>query len=182
MKSSTLRRANLSREKMAVLQALAKRRYQTQETFADATIEPAKEKELDILWQQLRVHPKNDKSIARYAITGFVAGSLCTLILMTFINLTFKAINEPAEFTPTSNAKSEKTLLTFIPADKKNTQVEVQPLSETYTVKSGDTLESIIIRFYGSFDLDKVEKIREANAMSNPNALQIGQKLTIPLE
>ena len=52
---------------------------------------------------------------------------------------------------------------------------------EEYTVKEGDTLESIIIRFYGTFDMDKVNLIQEANKMANPNALSIGQKLIIPV-
>lgn len=54
--------------------------------------------------------------------------------------------------------------------------------SENYTVKSGDTLESIIIRFYGSYQPDKVSQIAAANKMTNPNALQIGQKLIIPMD
>ena len=48
-------------------------------------------------------------------------------------------------------------------------------------VKEGDTLESIVIRFYGSFDMSKVNAIQEANKMANPNALSIGQKLIIPM-
>ena len=47
--------------------------------------------------------------------------------------------------------------------------------------EEGDTLESIIIRFYGKFDMDKVNLIQEANKMANPNALSIGQKLIIPV-
>ena len=54
--------------------------------------------------------------------------------------------------------------------------------TETYTVKSGDTLEGIILRFYGRYDTDKITQIATANKMTNPNALQIGQKLIIPLE
>ena len=53
--------------------------------------------------------------------------------------------------------------------------------NEEYVVKEGDTLESIVIRFYGSFDMNKVNAIQEANKMANPNALSIGQKLVIPL-
>ena len=53
--------------------------------------------------------------------------------------------------------------------------------NEEYTVKAGDTLESIVIRYYGSFDMSKVMAIQEANKMANPNALSIGQKLIIPM-
>lgn len=54
-------------------------------------------------------------------------------------------------------------------------------MNEEYVVKEGDTLESIVIRFYGSFDMNKVNAIQEANKMANPNALSIGQKLIIPI-
>ena len=71
----------------------------------------------------------------------------------------------------------------FIPADtssaKKTTPIKLE--NEEYIVKEGDTLESIVIRFYGSFDMDKVRAIQTANKMANPNALSIGQKLIIPL-
>ena len=70
----------------------------------------------------------------------------------------------------------------FIPADSaasKSTAVQVS--NEEYVVKEGDTLESIVIRFYGAFDMSKVNAIQEANKMANPNALSIGQKLIIPM-
>ena len=53
--------------------------------------------------------------------------------------------------------------------------------NENYVVKEGDTLESIVIRFYGSFDMSKVNAIQSVNKMANPNALSIGQKLIIPM-
>ena len=37
------------------------------------------------------------------------------------------------------------------------------PTIETYTVKSGDSMSSIVFRFYGKYDPAKVEKIRQAN-------------------
>ena len=70
----------------------------------------------------------------------------------------------------------------FIPADSaSNKPAEVVLTNEEYTVKEGDTLESIVIRFYGSFDMSKVNAIQQANKMANPNALSIGQKLVIPM-
>ena len=70
----------------------------------------------------------------------------------------------------------------FIPADSAAVKPVVTTLAnEEYTVKEGDTLESIVIRFYGSFDMSRVKSIQEANKMANPNALSIGQKLVIPM-
>ena len=70
----------------------------------------------------------------------------------------------------------------FVPADSAATKPVSTALSdEEYVVKEGDTLESVIIRFYGTFDMTKVNAIAEANKMANPNALSIGQKLIIPM-
>ena len=70
----------------------------------------------------------------------------------------------------------------FIPADSAAVKpVVTVPTTEEYVVKEGDTLESIVIRFYGAFDMSKVNAIQSANKMANPNALSIGQKLIIPL-
>ena len=66
--------------------------------------------------------------------------------------------------------------LNFIPS----TAVE-KPNSEVYEVQSGDTMESIIIRFYGSYSKEKEALILQANDMTNPNKLGIGQILTIPV-
>ena len=61
--------------------------------------------------------------------------------------------------------------------------VEVPAVTyQSYTVVSGDTLERIIIRFYGRNDVSKIDKIVEANKLSSPNSLSIGQKLVIPME
>ncbi len=50
------------------------------------------------------------------------------------------------------------------------------PAFEEYTVRRGDTLGAIAIRY----DLS-MEEIMSMNGMSNPNALQIGQVLRIPI-
>ena len=71
----------------------------------------------------------------------------------------------------------------FIPADSAASKPAVTTsLNEQYIVKEGDTLESIVIRYYGSFDMSKVNAIQSANKMANPNALSIGQKLIIPMK
>ena len=73
--------------------------------------------------------------------------------------------------------------VSFIPADSTASKpIAPAVRNETYTVKSGDTLESIVIRFYGKFDMSKVNAIQSANKMANPNALSIGQKLIIPMK
>ncbi|MCH2227178.1 MAG: LysM peptidoglycan-binding domain-containing protein [Candidatus Caenarcaniphilales bacterium] len=49
-----------------------------------------------------------------------------------------------------------------------------------YRVQSGDTLDRIAKRFYGSASLENINKIKTANKIRNARYLQIGQKLIIP--
>ena len=50
--------------------------------------------------------------------------------------------------------------------------------SDTYTVKSGDTLSAIALRFYG--DASLFPRIAAANNLTNPNLIVTGQELVIP--
>lgn len=183
MKSSTLRRSNLSRERMAVLEELAKNKKQPYDASPGVYVRANKEKELDVLWQNFRVNQKDEKSPGIYLATGFVAGAIAMLIMTTLLSFSLRS-NDSQDIQMPKKVKAEKARLTFIPSDKTSTETTetVKGANETYTVKSGDTMESIIIRFYGKFDLSKVEKIKQANKMKNPNNLQIGQSLTIPME
>ncbi|MBQ3310488.1 LysM peptidoglycan-binding domain-containing protein [bacterium] len=191
MKSSTLRRANLSREKMQVLENLASyKRQQISHSALSANKESQsqqiKERELDVLWNNFKQHAGQDKSPTVYLITGFIAGIIVMTIITIVLHLSVNSINTPSDITDkVPNTKVEDTAITFIPADKEdsNSQKVANSTSgqETYTVQSGDTLENIIIRFYGSYSKDRELAIKNINHMKNPNALSIGQKLIIPL-
>lgn len=180
MKSSTLRRSNLSRERMIMLEELAKNRQKPYDASPGVYVRASKEKELDVLWQNFRISQKEDKSPGIYLATGFIAGAVAMLIMTTLLSFSVRR-DDSQQIKLPKKAKAEKARLTFIPSDK-NIQNTAKASNETYTIKDGDTLESIIIQFYGKFDPAKVEKIRQANKMTNPNKLQIGQNLIIPLE
>ena len=172
MKSSTLRRSNLSREKMAVLEALSK--YKQESSFDNSPsvyVRPNKEKELDLLWQNFKISQKSEKSPSVYLATGFIAGALCMLLLTSIISASTKGSDVPAA------AKSGSEKVALIPADTNS----VSKL-ETYTVQGGDTVESIMIRFYGAYSPEKAKLVQQANNLENLNKLQIGQKLTIPIQ
>lgn len=49
-----------------------------------------------------------------------------------------------------------------------------------YTVESGDTLSHIALKYYGSAGRGSYMKIAEANDISDPNKIRVGQKLKIP--
>jgi len=188
MKSSTLRRANLSKEKIQVLEKLAK--YRRQNVFnSNVPTKQIQEKEIDLLWNNFKQHSKQDKSPTVYLITGFVAGVIVTVIVTILIQMSMTSMNETAKdiSTKVPETKIEDTAITFIPADNETISVgevttkKSTPKEETYTVQHGDTLESIIIRFYGSYSKNREIAIKEANGLKNINTLSIGQKLIIPL-
>ena len=185
MKSSTIRRSNLSKEKMAVIDALAKYRQESYDESPNVYVRPEqnKEQELDILWQNFKVHQKSDKSPNVYLATGFIAGALSMLVLVTLISFSARGISSVANSDPApakAKVKKEKVEnVNFIPA---TTATAATAASETYSVQSGDTIESIQVRFYGAYSKDKQELIARANNLKNPNRLSIGQKLIIPMQ
>jgi len=182
MKSSTIRRSNLSKEKMAVLEALSKYRQDSYDNTPNVYVRPSKEKELDVLWQNFKISQKVEKSPSVYLATGFIAGALSMLILVGIVNLSTNNIstNDTDQiFNPArANVKNEK--INFIPATSEAV-ASTEAKTEVYTVQNGDTLESILIRFYGGYNKEKALAVMTANNMTNPHKLSIGQKLTIPM-
>lgn len=182
MKSSTLRRSNLSKERMLVLEELSKNKKQPYDASPGVYVRANKEKELDVLWQNFRVGQKEEKSPGIYLVTGFVAGAIAMLIMTTLLSF-FSVQSTDSLDVPAGPKPREKAKLTFIPADRTVPEETAAPkTSESYTVKSGDTLAGIIIRFYGNYDVSKIEKIKQANGMTNADSLKIGQNLVIPMD
>ena len=177
MNSSTIRRSNLSKEKMAVLETLSKYSNEPYDNSPNVYVRPVdKEKELDLLWQNFKINQKSEKSPNIYLVTGFVTGVIVMLIMAIVISFSVKGINSVRENTILP-AKKEKMSLNFIPSSNQSGEIK----NEIYTVQSGDTMEAILIRFYGSYSKEKENLILNANSMTNPNKLSIGQVLTIPL-
>ena len=93
MKSSTIRRATLSRESMDVYENLAREQqlessslgeyYRPDDTSSSQEVEySSKSKEIDLLWQNFKSTQFNTNSPFANLFIGFVAGVLTTLILM----------------------------------------------------------------------------------------------------
>ena len=184
MKSSTIRRSNLTKERMAVLEALSKYKHEGFDNSPNVYVRPNRERELDMLWQNFKVNQKQDKAPSIYLMAGFIVGAVVMLILMVIISfsangvsmLKDKAVTDPAPI----KVKKEKLSLNFIPSTSEKS--EPTETNEIYTVQSGDTMESILVRFYGSYSKEKESLVMKTNNMTNPNKLSIGQKLTIPVE
>ena len=182
MKSTTLRRSNITREKVAMMEALS--RYNSQHQDEDFYKAQNKTRELDVLWQSFGVKPqRNEKAPQVYFVTGFILGVIATLAVTTLVSLLVSFSTPKDEIVLPKKAPVEvSSNISFIPADSAAVKTTVTTTNEEYVVKEGDTLESIVIRYYGSFDMSKVVAIQEANKMANPNALSIGQKLIIPMK
>ena len=183
MKSTTLRRSNITREKVQMMEAL--NRYNSQHQNDDFYKSQNKTRELDALWQSFGVRSqRNEKAPQVYFVVGLVFGVIITLAIVVIVSLLLN-LSTPKDdmmVAPKKSSVESTEKFSFIPADSAASKpVATVARNEEYTVKSGDTLESIVIRFYGSFDMRKVNAIQSANKMANPNALSIGQKLIIPM-
>lgn len=226
MKSSTIRRSNLSKEKIAVLEALSKFNHSednssvindhandnepVEDGSPEVYVRKNKEKELDLLWKDFKM-PKGERSPIVYLGMGFIAGIITTILVSAFIgmssgnfhmnikrNTSASAVTVPAEASSettvsentaepvaaeenSSNTSSKKF---SIFGSSKNSEAASSESSSAqnkeYEVQSGDTMEKIVRSFYGTYSADKVEAIMNANNMTDPNRLSIGQKLIIP--
>ena len=183
MKSTTLRRSNITREKVAMMEAL--NRYNKQHQDENFYKSQNKTREIDALWQNFGIKPqRNEKAPQVYFVFGLILGVIITLAITTVLSLLIN-VSTPKDTDSipvkknTPSASSGK--FSFIPSDSAANKSAPVVVNEEYVVNEGDTLESIVIRFYGSFDMSKVQAIQNANNMANPNALSIGQKLVIPM-
>ena len=102
------------------------------------------------------------------------------LSISSNISANSQVVNQP-KYEKKIERKSIAPQIAVVPATVQNNQENVIPTFENYTVKNGDSMSSIVIRFYGKYDPSKVEKIRQANKLTNAHKLSIGQQLIIPL-
>jgi LysM repeat protein len=185
MKSTTLRRSNITREKVQMMEALS--RYNIQHQDEDFYKAQNKTRELDALMQSFGVGAqRNEKAPQVYFVLGLICGVIITLTMVVVVSLLLNLSTPKDDMMPVpvkEQSVESQEKFSFIPADSTASKPSAGVVkNEEYTVKSGDTLESIVIRFYGSFDMSKVNAIQSANKMANPNALSIGQKLIIPMK
>lgn len=180
MKSSTIRRSNLSKEKIAVLEALSKYRSEAYDESPSVYVRPDREKELDVLWQNFHINQKPEKSPNIYLAAGFIAGAIVMLMLTVIVSFSVKGISSLHDKVVKTPIKKEKMNISFMPSSSE--KVETIANNEIYTVQNGDTMEAILIRFYGSYNKEKESLVLKTNNLTNPNKLSIGQQLTIPME
>lgn len=199
MRSSSLYRSNLSNEKVAFLSEMQSEKEEKimhfDETEPKAYKRPNRQKELDLLWQNFKINTKEEKSPGVYLLTGFVAGALCMFVMNAVLSIGTVSTNNSVslgqpKFEKKISRKSklpqiniqENAPIAVVPAAAQVEPEVTIPTFENYTVKSGDSMSSIVYRFYGKYSPEKVEKIRQANKLTNAHKLSIGQQLIIPLD
>jgi nucleoid-associated protein YgaU len=64
-------------------------------------------------------------------------------------------------------------------ADLKHEIATTGPAEQKYTIKAGDNLSKVSKLFYGS--PNKYPEIAKANGLANPDKIQVGQEITLPV-
>ena len=94
MKSSTLHRSNLTKERMELLREIKAQHRSSNDSSPGIYVRPAKEKELDVLWKNFNVNQKTDRSVNAYMIVGFIGGALAMFLLTALISFATHAFSE----------------------------------------------------------------------------------------
>lgn len=180
MKSSTLHRSNLSKERIAVLEELISDRRRPTSASPGVYMRSNKDKDLDLLWQGLKPSaqkmPMPTRSSASLISIGFVIGAICTFLLTSIF---YSTDRNDVDYTAWKKTDSAPIALNVTPADDV-VAPKAAATTRSYTIKSGDTLDSISLKFYGN--TSNVKKIQAANKLESPHKISIGQKLIIPVE
>ncbi len=171
----------------------------------------SKAQEIDLLWQNFKSSQFTSNSPTAYILMGFIAGVVLTLLTMFCIGyfssktsgkpFTFPFFGNKTQVEQTIEQDAQETVDAKVSVPEETEQQEtVQNEKETpvetsveepkidtskmkkYVVKSGDTGESIIKHFYGSYTPERAEKIIKANNLKNLDRINIDQELFIPAE
>lgn len=200
MKNSTLNRSMLSGENMALLAEL-KSKNEESESFKNDDLPQnfgAKQDELDVLWQNFKINHKEEKSPGVYILAGFIAGALSMFLMTAMLSITtfsskdMSAVQERKIVKKTHGSFSSRSenLVKPTPVTEEDSVVsndiitnDIPPvvINDKYTVKAGDSLEAISVKFYGKASPKNTAKLQEANELASPHAIYAGQELVIPL-
>ena len=165
-----------------------------------------KSQEIDLLWQTFKSTQFNTNSPIAYILLGFIIGVITTLVIGGFFVMNPKShsgigkVQQNLVQEQTLEQQAEEVVNTGImaPAESDNLSLNEQqnvdseqnqaPVASSidtsnmkkYIVKSGDTVEGIIKKHYGTYSPEKAELIMKANNLESLDRLQIDQELLIP--
>ena len=178
MRNSLQQKTNVSREKLAVLEELLSSKQKEYEATMQEYNKQNKDREIDILWQELKSQKnEQERSPGIYLSIGFVAGALAMFLMTSIINFGVQSENTAdLNLWKKSAITSQKAAINVAPAGSESVLDNM-----SYTVKSGDTLETIAIKYYGVASQSNIQKLQKANNIKNPHSIRLGQKLTVPV-
>ena len=178
------------------------------ETAKDKENDYSKTQEIDLLWQNFKATQFNSNSPTAYILMGFAAGVILTLLILfcigwfsngkAYSNLFTKPaapveqpqvieeetseVQNTEEETPAAVEEQQPEAQETKPEQKTEESKPTNVKMKKYIVKSGDTGESIIKHFYGSYSPEYADKIMQANDLKNLDRINIDQVLLIPIE
>ena len=179
MRSNTLRRSNMSKERVPALDEIFPKKSTQNDSSPGVYVRSDKDNELDVLWQGFKVNNREERSPGFYLTVGFATGALCALIMALVINLGAPSKENISDLNLWKKATTKPTV-NVAPSTQAETAGAVK--TTEYKVKSGDTLGAIAYKFYGTDSPAKINRIQTINNMKTPDDLQIDQKLIIPTE
>ncbi len=162
-----------------------------------------KSKEIDLLWQSFRPSQFNSSSPLMCYVGGILTGIISTVVILflfgalTSSNFSLKKADNSQKITTAveagvvQDAVSEEDYTNKTTSDNSELSDEQNSNSaqevaaedmQKYVIKSGDTVESIIKHFYGSYTPERAQAIMKANNLKNLDRISIDQVLLIPLE
>lgn len=172
MKSSSIKRSNLSEEGLNVLRRLTGK---TKDMEDNNNKHSHNDKALDVLWKETKMPIQTQGKPMVYFFVGLIVGVVITLFLTAVVWVSDKETTDTTITPPVKESvKEPETPDTGIVTETST------GTSRTYVVKEGDTLAGIIVKMYGSYDVNKMEQIKELNGMKSLDSLKIGQELVIP--
>ena len=177
MKSSTIRRSNLSKEKMAVLEALSKynnsgKNVNVTDDYAinnepvedgspEVYVRPSKEKELDLLWKDFRIQ-KGERSPIVYLGIGFIAGIIVTLAISTFIGVS------AGDISIGSASDNEVSAEVIVPSENSvNSDDEINMVSSNETNSVDTDIRETSSKQFSLFGNSKANTTSSSNSESS---------------
>lgn len=169
----------MSKERVIALDELLPNKTSHYDSAPGVYMRSDKDHELDVLWQGFKVNTREERSAGFYLTVGFATGAICALLMAIVINLGAPSKDNITDLNLWKKATTKQTV-NVAPATKTEAAIPVK--TTEYKVKSGDTLGAIAYKFYGTSSPDKITRIQMINNMKTPDALQLDQKLIIPME
>jgi len=181
MRTNTARKINLTNERALALDELLPKKSGHYDSSPGVYIRSDKERELDALWQGYRVNSKEEKTPFVYLCTGFFVGVVSMLIMTAILNFGNSSRENLAELKMWEQATTKSSAAVNVAPSAEIRETAIPSVAE-YKVRSGDTLEKIAYKFYGSGSPSKIDKLQVANNLKSPHSIRAGQNIRIPIE